>query len=382
MTNQRPLIIVSGTAHWGSRKLAEHHVARHLTQYARVLFVDPPVSPLTLRRRPDLVIDAPAATPRELDADLFLMSPVVLPGKDRRGMVRVTDGQVRRQLRRATRELGGEVMATILTLPQRYLFDRRSGGRRVYWAKDDHRAGAHLYGLDPRQLARTECRLVASAHDFLVCSDELANTWRGRGAEPVVLPNGCDVSHFAAAGTRPRPADVDQDRCYVAFVGTLADRIDADALLAVADRGIDVLLVGAPRRTSPWPELAALLRHPSIHHVGGRRYEELPDYLGAAQVGLLPYRVDEYNRGSFPLKLLEYLAAGLPVVSTDLPAVRWLDAPDVRVAQDPSAFADAVVLQLAQEARHDRRDVRRRFAAGHDWSQRAAALAALLGLQA
>jgi teichuronic acid biosynthesis glycosyltransferase TuaH len=373
----RPLVVLGGTAHWGELRLAEHHVARHLTRYAQVLFVDPPISPMTVRRRPAL---APLLTDRSLRtvADgLHVLTPVVLPGKDRPGVIRATDWQTRRAIAAAVRRLASPLAGVVLTLPQRFLFDRRLPGTRVYWAKDDHTSGAGLYGLSPRLIERVEARLVHHADRFLVCSEELATAWADRGVHATVFPNGCDVEHFSSAQTSSRqgtrvPAAI--------YVGTLAERIDTSLLEAVADHGVKVLLVGGQRATSSWSDGVRLLDHPNVEHVGHRPYEELPAYLGTAAVGLVPYRTDGYNRRSFPLKILEYLAAGLPVVSSDLPAARWLGTPHVHIARDSRHFAQLVAAASLRKDTPEARAQRMLYARQHDWSERAARLAGYLGL--
>jgi teichuronic acid biosynthesis glycosyltransferase TuaH len=78
--------------------------------------------------------------------------------------------------------------------------------------------------------------------------------------------------------------------------------------------------------------------------------------------------------------MLEYLAAGRPVVSTDLPAARWLDTPHVTVADHPAAFAVAVVEAAAVAHRPDLVADRRALAATHSWDSRVAALARAIGL--
>jgi teichuronic acid biosynthesis glycosyltransferase TuaH len=87
------------------------------------------------------------------------------------------------------------------------------------------------------------------------------------------------------------------------------------------------------------------------------------------QVGLVPYTLSEFNRASFPLKTLEYLAAGLPVVSTNLPATRWLDTPLATIADDHATFVAAV---RAAATIPSSADERQRFAAAHSWESRAA----------
>ena len=376
----RPLVVVGGTAHWGTLRLAEHHVADRLRRYADVLFVDPPVSPVTIRRRPELASILDDGRLREAADGLHVLVPVVLPGKDRPGVRRVTDLQTRRLLVAALRTLGRQPTATILTLPQRYLFDRRIPGRRLYWAKDDHAAGASLYGLDQAYLLRTEQRLAEDADRLIACSESLAATWAERGVESTVIENGCDAELFARARSAPPPDDVVPGRRYAVFVGSLTERIDEQRIEAVAALGVDVLLVGERRRTSSWPALDVLLAHPRVHHVGHRGYDRLPAYLGASTVGLLPYHATAYNAGSFPLKILEYLAAGRPVVSTDLPAARWLDTPHVHITNGVDAFAETVARLTREPVPAALADACQAVARRHDWSERTDRLAGHLGL--
>ena len=93
-------------------------------------------------------------------------------------------------------------------------------------------------------------------------------------------------------------------------------------------RGGDRGVAAAGRAGSPTfdPErMEALIARPNVHWLGTKPFAELPSYLGAIDVGLTPYAQSAFNRASFPLKTLEYLAAGRPAVASDLPAHRWLD---------------------------------------------------------
>jgi teichuronic acid biosynthesis glycosyltransferase TuaH len=98
----------------------------------------------------------------------------------------------------------------------------------------------------------------------------------------------------------------------------------------------------------------------------------LPSYFRLIDVGIVPYGDSPFNRGSFPLKTLEYLAAGRSVVATGLPAIRWLATDLVAIASEPRAFADHVD-RLLDEVRSPALMARRRaFAAQHSWANRAA----------
>src|SRR5208283_3159702 len=102
-------------------------------------------------------------------------------------------------------------------------------------------------------------------------------------------------------------------------------------LEAVADTGQSLLLIGPRHPRFAVAAMDPLLARANVHWVGPQAFEDLPKYLSVVDVGLVPYVDSAFNRGSFPLKTLEYLAAGIPVVATDLPAIRWLNCPDIRV---------------------------------------------------
>jgi teichuronic acid biosynthesis glycosyltransferase TuaH len=253
----------------------------------------------------------------------------------------------------------------------------------VLYGTDDWVAGAELMGQQAARLRKQEHRAVASADLVLAVTPELADRWRALGANPTLLPNGCDPDAYAAVDTVP-PADLPAGfpMPVAGVIGQLNDRLDADLLAAVADAGLGLLLVG-PRDPGWLPDRwDSLVARPNVHHAGAVPFAELPRWLARMDVGLTPYTDTAFNRASFPLKTLEYLAAGRPVVGSDLPATRGLarESRDVIAVAGAQAFAGRVmaVADLSREPQ----DVRRRQAVArrHSWSSRATRLAGLLGL--
>ncbi len=149
---------------------------------------------------------------------------------------------------------------------------------------------------------------------------------------------------------------------------------------AVAATGASLLLVGPCSPTFDLERLDALLARRNVRWVGAKPFDELPAYLGAIDVGLTPYAQSAFNEASFPLKTLEYLAAGRPAVVSDLPAHRWLDTPHVTIAATPEAFARRTRELLDRPRSSAHAAARRAFGAGHSWSARADEVARLLGL--
>jgi glycosyltransferase involved in cell wall biosynthesis len=85
---------------------------------------------------------------------------------------------------------------------------------------------------------------------------------------------------------------------------------------------VQIVLIGRVGEGDPEPLLDVLEVCTNIHLLGPRSYRELPDYLRGFDLALLPCPINAYTCSMFPMKFFEYVAAGLPVVSTDLPALR------------------------------------------------------------
>lgn len=151
------------------------------------------------------------------------------------------------------------------------------------------------------------------------------------------VPQGLHERFFAhapAAGEHPALIGIPHPR--IGFVGAGHDAFDSGAVRSVVDElpSAHVILAGIFSRRDP------RLNHPRVHYVGAVPIEELPHLMAGLDVGTIPYKVNAYTAGVFPTKFFEYLSAGLPVVSTELPELRRYDG---RVTFASSAtFASAV----------------------------------------
>jgi glycosyltransferase involved in cell wall biosynthesis len=163
----------------------------------------------------------------------------------------------------------------------------------------------------------------------------------------VVVPNGYDQRLFTP-GAGEEPADLRAiPHPRVAYVGTIQGRVDVPLLrhAARARPSIHWVILGPI-----WdePSLGDLRRLFNVHVLGSRPHAAIPAYLGAVDAGIIPHRVDRLTESMDPLKLYEYLAMGLPVVSTPVaglaPFRSW-----VRIADTPDAFVQAVETALATD---------------------------------
>lgn len=358
---------------WDAVQGTDRQLARSLARTVDVLWVDPPLSALLIASRGQIASTRRAGRLRPVDDHITRLITVAPPFPTRSAMLPVTQQVMRRAIRRAVRELGLDVAATIVSNPLQPLRVVATG-RQVYFATDDFVAGAALMGSSRSMLVRSEAARLGEADLLIGVTPQIVDAWRGRGVSSMVLPNGCDLDAYARVDEAPPVGDVALTSPIAGVVGQLSARLDLALIEEVASRGISVLLVG-PLQDGFEPErFASLIARPNVTWVGAKKYTDLPSYLRLMDVGLTPYVDSAFNRASFPLKTLEYLAAGRPVVSTPLPAVDHLDTSLIEVGADPAGFAAATwrAIELAEMPSTNARA--RTFAAQHSWDARATQL--------
>jgi glycosyltransferase involved in cell wall biosynthesis len=376
--------MICAATFWNGPTMLDHHLARELTRYAEVVYLDPPTSVLTRWRNPAAAEASHGPWLEPVTAGITVARPRVNPLMERRIGRPLALALTRRTMRRAVRQLGSPPVHAVVLPSLNPLFGVLAERYKVFYAGDDLVAGAGLMGIHDPALARQAARLPRQADVVAAVSQPLVDDLRSVGVDALLIPNGVDVEHFATTMTAHPAAELTARLRgagrVVGFVGHLGDRIDADIVAAVADRDCTVLLVGPRQRTSTPGLLDALLARPNVCWVGGQDYANLPSVLAAADVWMVPYGDSDFNRASFPLKLLEYLAAGRRVVATDLPAVRWLDTDLVSVASTAGGFADAVQAALAEPLTAAESARRIEFASGHGWPERIRLLAESIAL--
>lgn len=232
---------------------------------------------------------------------------------------------------------------------------------------------------DPLQFSGTPAwarsywpRTVSQAEVVTVVSEYYRRRLAAEVRSPLVLlGNGVEAGHFGAPAAEP--ADLAAlPRPRIGYAGLLSHFLDfatLEALRRNRQGGTLVLLgPGSPATDAAVRELAA---REGVAVLGPKPYAELPAYLQHFDVGVIPFRAsDPYVQGINPNKVYQYLAAGLPVVTTPL-----LDlapsAPDLAFADSPEAMVAAVQAALAAPEGAARR---RGMAAAHDWDALAARL--------
>ncbi|WP_237216143.1 glycosyltransferase family 1 protein [Falsiroseomonas oryziterrae] len=168
----------------------------------------------------------------------------------------------------------------------------------------------------PPAMVEFERRLLARADLVFTGGRSLYEAKRGRHASVHCLPSSIDVKHFAQG--RAEPVEPESLRAIprprIGFFGVVDERMDLELVAELAALRPDwhLCMIGPVAKIDP----ASLPQASNIHWLGGRDYRELPAYLGHWELGFMPFALNESTRFISPTKTPEFLAAGLPVVST------------------------------------------------------------------
>ena len=232
----------------------------------------------------------------------------------------------------------------------------------------------------PKQLLQRETALLNLADLVFAGGPSLYEAKRERHANAHCFPSSVDVRHFAQALERslshPLQHDIPHPR--LGFYGVIDERFDIGLTEAMADAHPEwqLMLVGPVLKIDP----DSLPRRPNIHYLGQQSYADLPAFLAGWDVCLLPFALNEATRYISPTKVLEYMAAQLPIVSTPIADVAQPYGHVVAIAGDSTAFVAACEAALAQDAQACEAMLgsMRTIVASTSWDVTAAAMRSLL----
>jgi glycosyltransferase involved in cell wall biosynthesis len=368
-------IVCVGSADWATElPINQHQLMGRLAAANHVLFIES----LGLRR-PQLAGRDLSRLWRRLrrglrgaqpSDGLQVLSPLVLP-LHHIGAVRALNRRLLRfQAGRAARRLRMQAPILWAYVPQaEVLLHVLEPSLVVYHCVDDVAAQK---GVDAESFRAAEERFVRRADLVLASAPALAERMRTFSGNVLYTPNVADTPAFATA-LEPGPVDPAVEalpRPRLVFQGAIvATKLDVELLAEVARLRPQwsIVLVGPVGAGDPGGDLSALESAPNIHLVGPRPAAELPQVLRGADAGLIPYAINDLTRSVFPMKVYEYLAAGLPVLATPLPALEGLEAIDT--VADAEQLVGAAEREFAADT-PERRRRRSGDAAAHSWEAR------------
>lgn len=370
-------ILYFGVVDWYYLRQRPQHMARELAARTRVVYAHPRTFLGSWRARHRLPAGALAAwrdDPEGEGRTLSLYEP--LGGPRHRGDVlrsfsdRFFLGGLRRELRR--RRLTPDLIWLGHPSHERYL-EAFGNIPLIYDCMDDWGAFP-----DAGEVVAGESRLIRRARWVLASSQKLADRLRAGGATVHLVPNGVEHERFRGAIDLPVAAGdrTDPRASRIALtIGTFGPWIDFELIgeIARACPGWHFRLVGPIEADPP----AGIPRADNLEWVGRRPYEELPLMMATAAAAFLPFRLNSLTASVDPVKVYEFLAAGLAVAAVPLPELAKFTS-GVVMARTGAEFR--VALETARElgATPSARRILSDSVAGHSWAGRAASVLSLL----
>jgi glycosyltransferase involved in cell wall biosynthesis len=368
LLEQPEVVLLYGPPWDGPTRFSKHHLASYFAERGRrVLYVEAPLTIFGLGRGAQELRRA-LQRPRRVGERLwvrryFLPVPyhAASPITAHRLANRVGQRFLAPALRRDLSRLSFKRPLVIAGLP--HALDILPGLPRsclVYHCADDY---ASVRGF-PASLTQLEAELCQRANLVITTSQTLCEDRRRFNRRTYWIPNGADVAHFSQPAS-PAAELSRLARPLVGFVGGLSQWVDVElvAFLAQSRPAWTFVLIGPVGI-----DVSAVRALHNVHLLGPRPYVELPRYLAAMDAALIPFRNEPVTYHADPIKAYEYLAAGVPVVATDMPALRRLEHV-VRLAESREQFREQLDAAVA-EGKQARRAERQAEAARHSWSSR------------
>jgi len=338
---------------WDGDPLSKKHIVLRLAEKNRVLWVNStgnrnPTATVRDLRRAWKKLRQFAGGCRSVAGNISVFSPLVIPFHGNRAARWINRRLLRWSLRRACRKLGFRDPITWTFVPSSADVAGTLGERMViYHCVDEF---SKFTGTDESAILTMERELMQKADLVVVSSSRLLETKRAHNPNTFLVTHGVDVAHFRRACLPETvvPADcANLKGPIIGFFGLIADWVDLEVVRYLADARPEwsFLLIGEVQT-----DISTLNQYPNVQILGRRSYESLAAYCKAFDVAILPFVVNELTVAANPLKLREYLAAGLPVVATPLPEVLKLSA-FVRMAPTPREYLQQIEALLAEGRR-------------------------------
>ncbi len=362
MLENRDFIVFSDE--WGRHPFSCQHIMSRFLPENRLLWVNtigmrnPNLTLYDLKRSFEKIcswINVKKTPALQQIENLTVIRPVVTPYNNFAPVRAMNRQSVIRSVRAAMSKLGMQHPILITTLPNSvdYVgsFDEICS---IYYCVDDF---TQWPGLDHRFVEQMEEQLMAKVDLVCATADELCRKKTRNGKVPLLLPHGVDYDHFASDTPVPDSLYPAMPRPIIGFFGAISPWLDFDLLYnLIHSRPEWSFVFIGPADV----DMSRLIVLPNFHYLGKIPYQQLPGYAASFDVALIPFLVNELTISVNPLKLMEYLACGLPVVSTSLPEVaKYRDI--VYLADSAEEFAALIKRALAENS--DSLRQRRRFTA-------------------
>ena len=188
----------------------------------------------------------------------------------------------------------------------------------IYHCSDDYT----LVPSFPKSFQNIEKKLINICDLVVTTADELKYAKIKFNPNTISIPNGVDIDHFEK--TQNKSTKIHKDlklfsKPIIGYIGTVFRWINQDWIefAALKNKNYDFIFIGPVTA-----DVSRLKKIENIYFLGPKPYMQLPHYLKAFSVATIPFVIDGVTLKASPIKFYEYLASGIPIVSTDLPDLK------------------------------------------------------------
>lgn len=370
-SNKQEDILFFSSDDWGW-KTSKYQLSTRLAQQGKVLFVSsigfraPTASSEDLGRIWRKLKNFVQGT-KEVQPNLHVLTPLVIPFQNFPMKDKINHLILKMQITVAMKQLKMK-KPLMFVFSQNWLpyikhIDRK---KCIYYVVDDQ---SSFKGLNAEQFKAWDQEMSQYADGIFCTAKSLFDNKKALNQNTFYMPHGVDFNNFYRTWSDTTPAaasmlKLPQPR--ILFFGHIShDWVDAELLKKCAALKPDWSWVLVGRNSMSDNEFA---QHANIHYLGEQEFADLPQFCKAADVGIIPFVQTPLTYNCNPLKLPEYVAAGLPVVSTPIPSVSELYPEDAAIAATPEEFV--MRCEEALKKTNEQKHIRALAMQEHTWEMR------------
>jgi glycosyltransferase involved in cell wall biosynthesis len=316
-TSQHYDMIVFSHLRWEFVYQRPQHIISRFSSTMKILFIEEPIHSQSETNSGNLIVISPTLHVLQPNVKDIEWIAVILP----------------KYVKNKTIPIGWFYSASFSPLLEHFDFETV-----VYDCMDE----LSLFKGAPAHLINQEKYLMANADIIFTGGKSLYESKRQFHTNVYCFPSSVDEEHFAQALNGIAVADdiANLPSPIVGYYGVIDERIDLQLLQESAKKlpNISFVMIGPLAKI----EDADLPKEHNIHYLGMKSYNELPSYLKAFDIAMMPFALNDATKYISPTKTLEYMAAGKPIISTKIKDVVRDYSQSISLIENADEFCDAI----------------------------------------
>jgi glycosyltransferase involved in cell wall biosynthesis len=316
---------------WTGDPLSKTHLMRVLSRDNRILWINAIANRAPTASTKDVSrifrkLKSFTEPVREVEKNIFVLNPLAIPAYGSALVRKFNEKFLVSQVKKAMRKLNFINPVNLVFNPAAGLLAGKLGEKQlIYYCVDEYTA----FTGASKGLKEIEEELFRKSDLVVVSAEKLLESKKHFNEKTFIIRHGTDWNHFRTAldaNTKIPDEIANLPRPIIGFHGLLADWVDYELIKKIAEhfKNGSVVLIGKIAVDAA-QKIKILNDIPNVHFLGRKPYAELPAFCKGFDAALNPFTISELTLAANPLKVREYLAAGLETVSTDIPEVRILE---------------------------------------------------------